>query len=398
MSHVTATPIEGPHSTITGYHAAVVVGGGPAGLATAAALRRSDVSAVVLERADAVGETWRRGYDRLRLNTSRLTSQLGGMGYERGTPLFPSRDDFVAYLERYAHRHRLDVRVGVEVQRIDRDDAAWRVETSAGNVLGEQVIVATGYAHEPYVPVWARCERFEGQLLHAADYRNADSFRDSDVLVVGAGCSGMEIAYDLAEGDARRVWLSVRTPPNILLRTLGHIPGDPMAVALMKLPPWLADAQMQAMSRLVIGDLRRYGLPPSEEGPFARLARTGTGPAVVDKEVIEAIKQGRVEIVAGVEALDRSGARLANGARIEPDAIIAATGYRCGLERLVGHLGVLDERGAPRVVGGREAAPGLRFIGFVPVPGQIRQVSIEAKRAARDITCRVAAPTPDPSA
>jgi putative flavoprotein involved in K+ transport len=77
--------------------------------------------------------------------------------------------------------------------------------------------------------------------------------------------------------------------------------------------------------------------------------------------------------------------KLPDDARIEPDAIIAATGYRCGLESLVGHLAVLDDRGVPRAVGGREAAPGLRFIGFVPVPGQIRYLGVEAKRAARAI-------------
>jgi putative flavoprotein involved in K+ transport len=362
-----------------------VVGAGPAGLVTAAALRRAGLRAVVFEQAEAIGVPWWGRYDRLRLNTSRLTSRLPGARYERGTGLFPARDEFVAHLERYVERGAIDVRLATHVEHIDRDEDAWRLRTSAGDVRAEHVIVATGYAHEPSIPEWMGRSDFGGPLLHAADYRNAEPFRDADVLVVGSGCSGMEIAYDLAEGGARRVRLAVRTPPNIVLRSLGGLPGDPIALAMLRLPPRVADAQARIIRRLVLGDLSRLGLPCPEEGTFARLHRLGVAPAVVDKEVIEAVKDRRIEIVPGVRALEATGATLADGARVDADAIIAATGYTCGLEPLVGHLGVLDERGVPRTVGGGEAAAGLRFIGYVPVPGQIRYVAVEAKRAARAI-------------
>ena len=77
--------------------------------------------------------------------------------------------------------------------------------------------------------------------------------------------------------------------------------------------------------------------------------------------------------------------RLDDGARVEPDAVVCATGYRRGLDGLVGHLGVLDERGLPRATGEDPAAPGLRFIGFVPRPGQIGYAAKQAKRAAKAI-------------
>lgn len=343
---------------------------------------------VVLEQSDAIGAAWRGRYDRLRLNTSRLTSRLPGARYERGAGLFPSRDAFVAYLERYAERHRIDVRLATRVQRVDRDDGddgAWRLRTSGADMRAEHVIVATGYAHEPYFPPWAGRDVFRPRLLHSAEYRNAEPFRDRDVLVAGAGCSGMEIAYDLADGGARRVWIAVRTPPNIVLRSLGGLPGDPIAVALLRLPPAVADAQDRIVRRLVLGDLSPYGLPRPDEGTFARFQRLGVAPTIVDRAVVEAIKDRRIEIVPEVRTLDATGAELADGERIEPGALVAATGYTCGLEPLVGHLGVLDERGVPRTVGGGEAAPGLRFIGYVPVPGQIHHVTVEAKRAARAI-------------
>jgi hypothetical protein len=117
---------------------------------------------------------------------------------------------------------------------------------------------------------------------------------------------------------------------------------------------------------------------------FARSARLGVAPAIVDREVIEAIKRGEIEIVGGVESLDAEGVSLADGTRVEPDAVICATGYQRGLASLVRHLGVLDESGRPRM-NARPAAPGLRFIGFIPRPAQIRYAAKQARRAARDI-------------
>jgi cation diffusion facilitator CzcD-associated flavoprotein CzcO len=364
----------------------VVVGAGAAGLASAAQLRRAGIPALLLEQSDAIAASWRGRYDRLRLNTSRWTSKLPQSRYAPGTGLFPSRDALVSYLEEYATRNELDVRLATRVERIDRDDGGWALQTSTGDVAASQVIVATGYEHTPAIPDWPGRERFAGRLLHAAEYRNAEPFAGSAVLVVGPGCSGMEIAYDLAVGGAAHVQLAVRTPPNIVLRQApGGLPGDVPGIAMLRLPPRLADAQMKVIRRLAIGDLSEYGLAVPKEGLFTRLRRDCKAPAIVDKEVIEAIKDRRVEIVAGVESLDETSVRLADGTRVEPDAIVAATGYRRALEPLVGHLGVLDEHGSPRAVRGKPALPGLRFIGYVPRPGQIGYMGGEAKRAAAGI-------------
>jgi hypothetical protein len=134
-----------------------------------------------------------------------------------------------------------------------------------------------------------------------------------------------------------------------------------------------------------LGDLTDYGLPIPREGVFARFHRLGVTPSVIDPEVIEAIKAGRIEIVPGTELLDRTGARFTGGLRVKPDAIIFATGYKRGLEPLVGHLGVLDAHGTPRAHGKNPAADGLRFVGYTPHPGQLGYIAKEAKRAARAI-------------
>jgi cation diffusion facilitator CzcD-associated flavoprotein CzcO len=368
----------------TNEHPVVVVGAGPSGLASAAALGRAGVKAIVLEEAHRVGSSWRRRYDRLRLNSSRPFSKLPDGPYPKSAGMFPSRDEMVRYLEDYTRSKQLDVRLGTRLERIDRNGSGWILRTSAGDMVAGHVIVAGGHDRRPHTPNWPGRENFRGRLIHAADYRNPEPFRDQDVLVVGPGCSGAEIAYDIAEGGARRVRLAVRTPPNILIRS----PMGPlMARLMMKLPTGLADAIIRKVRLKEVGDLTEYGLPIPEEGVFARLERLGVAPMIVDKVVIEAIKQGRIEIVAAVEAMDETGVTLTDGSHIEPQSVIAATGYRRGLEPLVGHLGVLDESGSPRVTE-HEVAPGLRFVGYVPYPAMIGYAAGEAKRAAKEIARR----------
>jgi putative flavoprotein involved in K+ transport len=214
-----------------------VVGAGPGGLAVAAALGAAGVSATILERSTTVGSSWRGHYDRLHLHTTRWLSGLPGMPIPRSAGGWVSRDDFVAYLEAYALHHVLAVRTGVEAQRIDRVDGAWRVETSQGPVGSSHVVVATGYNRVPLQPDWPGREGFEGVLLHSSRYRTGAEYQGKDVLVVGAGNSGAEIAVDLVEQGASRVRLSIRRPPNVVLRTVaGVVPSQLVSILLAKLP------------------------------------------------------------------------------------------------------------------------------------------------------------------
>jgi putative flavoprotein involved in K+ transport len=361
---------------------AIVVGAGPAGLAAAAELGRRRIPAVVVDRGDAVGASWYTRYDRLRLNSSRWFSQLPGARYGREAGAFPSRAEVARYLDRYASRFEIDVRLSTAVERIDPDGDGWVLRTSRGDLGAGHLVVATGYTRVGEVPAWPGRERFGGALLHACDYRNPAPYEGADVLVVGPGCTGMEIAYDLATGGAGRVRLAIRTPPNILVRSPA---GPAFARVLAKLPAHRADAVARKVRMKELGDLTPYGLPIPEEGVFSRLRRLGVAPAIVDHEWIDAIKDGKVDVVAGVEALDATGVTLADGARIEPDAVIAATGYKRGLEPMVGHLGVLDENGTPRVREGEAAAPGLRFVGFTPRPAMLGYMGGEGRTAAKGI-------------
>jgi putative flavoprotein involved in K+ transport len=363
----------------------LVVGAGPGGLAAAAALRARGVDTLVVERS-AVGASWRRHYDRLHLHTTRHWSGLPGLPIPREFGRWVGRDDVVRYLERYAAHHRLDVRTGVEVERVERaDDGGWHLWTTAGETVeGSAVVVATGYNHTPVPPVWPGIEDFPGAAIHASAYRNAQPYRGRDVLVVGVGNTGAEIAVDLAEGGAARVRLAVRTPPHIVRRSNLGWPAQGTGIAVRHLPVPVVDAMARALARVEVPDLSAQGLRRPTTGLYSRVLE-GSAP-VLDVGLVAAVQAGTVEPVAAVEAFEGGKVVLADGTRVEPDVVVAATGYRRGLEPLVGHLGVLDGRGLPRAHGGRAALPGLYFTGYTnPISGVFRELRIDAVRIARAV-------------
>lgn len=158
---------------------AVVAGGGAAGLAAAAMLRKAGVEAPVLERTGEVGSSWRGRYDALRLNTLRWSSALPGYKLDRRYGRWPSRDDWVAYLERYTEHHLLDVRYGTELRHVERDGADWRLETSEGSLLTRNVVLALGLDHDPVVPDWPGRDQFAGELFPCLRVSEPEAVRGS---------------------------------------------------------------------------------------------------------------------------------------------------------------------------------------------------------------------------
>jgi len=364
---------------------AIVIGAGPGGLAAAAALRQRGLRPLVVERAERLGASWRTHYDRLHLHTTRRLSALPGLPIPRAFGRWVGRDDVVRYLEGYAEYHDLDIATGIEVTRVERTDSGWELPATGGRVLTSPVVVvATGHNHMPYIPDWTGRNTFSGDLLHASDYRNAAPYAGQDVLVVGVGNTGAEIAVDLVEGGAARVRLAVRTPPHIMRRSTAGWPAQASGILVRRLPAPLVDRVAPYIEKVSVPDLSRYGLPRPANGLYSRV-REGAIP-VQDVGLIAAVRSRRVEPVAAVERLDGDKVRLADGTDISPEAVIAATGYRRGLEPLVGHLGVLDDRGHPVVRGARTppGAPGLYFTGFTnPISGMFREMAIDARKIAR---------------
>src|SRR5258706_2634713 len=194
----------------------VVVGAGPGGLAAAAALGAAGVPALVVDRAAAVGASWREHYERLHLHTERALSGLPGLAIPRAYGKWVARAHVVDYLEAYAAHHQLALRLSTPVERIEREGDRWRIDTPAERFAARGCVIATGYNHAPFLPDWPGRDQFAGELLHSSRYRNPRPYHGRDVLVVGAGNSGAEIAVDLIEGGAARVRVAIRTPPNIV--------------------------------------------------------------------------------------------------------------------------------------------------------------------------------------
>lgn len=361
---------------------AVVVGAGPAGLAVAAELGRRRVPTLVLERGERPAARWHEHYRSLRLHTVRTLSGLPGTPIPRSCGRWVSRRDFVAYLERYAAAHGLRIQLGTPVQRIERAGDRWRLATGEGAVESRTVVVATGYNQAPVLPAWATGAGLP--ILHSGAYRDPKPYRGQRVLVVGAGNSGTDIALDLAAGGARRVWLSVRTPPALVPRQVLGVPAQVAAIGLTRLPPRVGDAAAGLERRLFAGGLAAYGLPQAGNRVFTRHLADGRIP-ILDVGFRNAVRRYRVRIVPAVEAVDEHRVTLRGGVTLTPDAVIAATGYRPALGQLVGDLGVLDQRGLPSAGGGQAlpGQPGLYFAGYRnPLTGALRELRFEAPAIA----------------
>ncbi|WP_040830056.1 flavin-containing monooxygenase [Nocardia jiangxiensis] len=363
----------------------VIIGAGPAGISVALSLKDKGIRPLLVDRANAVAASWRSRYDRLRLNTGRQFSHLPGRRYPKGTAVYPTRDQVVAHLDRHAHEDGIELRLNTTVERIDHHSSGWRLTTSNGNLDARHVVVATGYQHTPFIPNWPG--NFTGELVHSQGYRDPAPYAHKRVLVIGAGSSGMEIAHDLTTGAATKVWLSVRTPPNILPRKgpLG-LPNDVLSIPFFHLRSQIADRISVAARHRAFGNLEEFGLPVPDEGPFAKARRLHVAPTVVDPEVIDAVRDGSVEVVGGVSALEGAQTVLADGARIQPDVMICATGYRPGLHPLVGHLEVLTPDGVPVVLSPSPAVDGLYFHGLESRPALMGYSAEQSRKLARRIS------------
>ena len=249
-------------------------------------------------------------------------------------------------------------------------------------------MVATGYSQSPRRPDWPGLETFLGDVWHSADYREPTPYAGQHVLVVGAGNSATEIALDLL-GAGARVTLSVRTPPNIVRRDTYGIPSQVFGIAMKRAPAAMKDPLAAAMRRISVPDLSEHGLPATSN-PYTQFRETGTVP-ILDTGIVDAVRSGRVAVVAATVSVDGSRVLLADGSTVEPDAVIAATGFTTGLEPLVGHLGVLDRRGVPRVHGADDlpTARGLHFVGIrAELSGLLREIGLEARAVGRALAAR----------
>jgi cation diffusion facilitator CzcD-associated flavoprotein CzcO len=211
----------------------LVIGAGPAGLAVAACLGRQGLRAEIIDRAQAVGSSWRKHYRRLRLHTVKQHSALPHLPFPADHPRYVAREQVVDYLAHYAEAFQLRPWFGEEAAAITREQGHWLTRCRSGrSFLTRSVVLATGANGRANRPAFAGEQAYAGRVLHSEDYRDAQPFAGQRVLVVGMGNTGAEIALDLAQNGARAS-LSVRSPVNIVRR---DVLGRPVQVTSMLCP------------------------------------------------------------------------------------------------------------------------------------------------------------------
>jgi cation diffusion facilitator CzcD-associated flavoprotein CzcO len=362
---------------------AIIIGAGPAGLACAATMRAKGLEVTVVDKADSVGSSWRRHYDRLHLHTDRNHSALPGMAMPRSYPRYPSRAQVVDYLESYAARFDIQPAFGTAITSLRQERGRWRADTASGDIVAPVVVVATGIASAPYHPSWPGSEAYRGVTIHSSDYRNPSPYQGKRVLVVGFGNSGGEIALDLTEAGVD-VALAVRGPVQLLPRDLLGLPILTWAILYQHLPARLVDTINAPILRLALGSFEKLGLRRAAKGPRQMIEEDGRVP-MIDVGTLRKIRDGSIKLRGGIDRFTGDGVVFDDGKTGNFDAVILATGFRLDLRPLVPDLAdVFDDNGAPLATGRATAAPGLYFCGQTISPtGQLREIGLEAERIAQ---------------
>jgi putative flavoprotein involved in K+ transport len=319
----------------------IVIGGGQAGLTAGYYLSQQEESFVILDANERVGDAWRRRWDSLRLFTPASFSRLPGLRLSARRWSYPTKDELAGYLEDYAARFRLPVRTGMTVDGLQK--AGDRFVVSAGDQVFEaaNVIVATGAHQIPRVPDFAVGLDPAIVQLHSNEYRNPSQLQEGDVLVVGAGNSGAEIALELSKTHVCRL-----AGPKT-----GEIPvrhGTIPARIGFRVFRFLGHRVLKVDTR--IG--RKVGPKVSTRGnPLIRTRlRDLTAAGIERVPRVVGVRDGRPELEDG-RVLD-----VAN--------VVWCTGFRTDFGWI--DLPVFDDDGRPRHYRGVvESEPGLSFLGLV---------------------------------
>jgi len=348
----------------------LVLGAGPAGLATAGCLPQRGLRPYVIEKGEQLAASWRAHYDRLHLHTIKALSSLPGLPFPDACPRYVPRQAVVDYLAAYAEHHGITPQLGEEAVAITRIDGGWQTSTANGSRHASKVVVvATGANSRPNRPTFADEPSFRGRI-------------------VGMGNTGAEIALDLAEHGVRTA-ISMRSPVNIVHRDVLGNPTQRTSIALSRLPrPW-GDAIASVLRDLTVGNLSRYGITTSTVSPLKQLREFGKTP-VIDIGTLARIKSGDISVHPGVERFTAQGVRFAGGEELPFDAVILATGYRAGIEKLFPELALaLDRNGMPVDVIVEGELAGVFFVGFdLKQPGGLlRAIGQQAQRVA-DVVVR----------
>ncbi|XP_044958934.1 probable indole-3-pyruvate monooxygenase YUCCA11 [Hordeum vulgare subsp. vulgare] len=307
----------------------LIVGAGPARLSIAACLSQLSIPYVILERESCSMSLWRnRAYDRLKLHLAKEFCELPHMSYPVDAPTYIPKALFVKYLDDNVERFNIRPKyhTSVESSTYDNDKKCWSIvakdmaKCTTIKCTAKFLVVASGENSAENIPTIPGLERFSGEIIHSSSYKSGKSYSGKNVLVVGSGNSGMEIAYDLATHGANTS-IVIRSQIHVMTKELIRL-GMTLA---HRLPLNLVDNILVMAANFIFGDLSRHGITRPKMGPMALKSKTGRS-AVIDVGTVGLIKK-------------RHNRRCTNkifgnivefkcGKKISFDMIVFATGYK----------------------------------------------------------------------
>lgn len=309
----------------------IVIGAGQAGLATGYHLQQAGLHFLILEASDEPGGSWPHFYDSLSLNSTARYSSLPGLPFPGHPDYYPQRDEAVAYLRRYAAHFALPIVTGARVVSVERSGRFFRVVTAGkGCYRARTLVAATGFFGQPHLPHLPGQSEYRGQILHAADYRRPEPFRQQRVVIVGGGNAAVQIGVELAQ--VARTTLATRHPIQYLpQRVLGQDIHFWLKLSGLDRTQWLDEQSM----------------PVFDTGQYRA-----------------AMAAGQPDLRPLFERFTQDGVIWSDGRSEKVDAVIFATGYRPHLDYLAG-LDAFDETGRARQCRGvSTTVPGLYYVGL----------------------------------
>ncbi|XP_041022434.1 probable indole-3-pyruvate monooxygenase YUCCA4 [Juglans microcarpa x Juglans regia] len=373
-------------------HGPIIVGAGPSGLAASACLSEHGVPSVILERSNCIASLWQqKTYDRLKLHLPKQFCVLPLLGFPEHFPKYPTKDQFISYLESYAAHFSIQPRFNQSVQSAEFDSSCgfWKVRTQDMEYISRWFIVATGENAEPVIPEIVGIGRFRGPIVHTSAYKSGSDFASQRVLVVGCGNSGMEVSLDLCRHGAVP-HMVVRNTVHVLPREMFGFSTFGMVMALLKwFPLRLVDKLLLLVANLTIGNTGQLGIHRPKTGPIELKNVTGKTP-VLDVGALSQIKSGKIKVMEGVKEITRNGAKFMNGQEKQFDSIILATGYKSNVPTWLKGSDFFTKDGMPKTPfpNGWKGEDGLYTVGFTR-RGLLGTAS-DAVKLAKDIAdqCR----------
>ncbi|WP_019669312.1 flavin-containing monooxygenase [Eudoraea adriatica] len=342
----------------------LIIGAGPAGLAVAGRFRKAGLDFEILEQTNKIASKWHTHYDRLLLHTVKSLSSLPHLDFPPDYPQYIPRQQLVTYYENYAKHFDINPHFNCEVTAVLKKNGLWQIEcTNQKTFEAQNVIIATGLNRIPNIPNWKGKDIFEGEILHAASYKNPLKFKGKKVLVIGMGNTGAEIALDLAEAKID-VGISVRSEIVVVPRDFLGRPIQLTAKKLAKLPFRLGDVIGALVRRITFGNIGKYGLPVSKMHPRILIQEQGRTP-IIDLGTIAKIKKGEISVFKDVLEFHENTIRFADNKIEDIDSVILATGYYPAITKFLENTdSVLNYAGEPANKVAKGEQKGLYFIGY----------------------------------